>query len=73
MEKELERAVEFSAKSIELVNYYNIEGHDIQRDLQAFQQRNTYYVQNKSNSCRKLRVSLGESSDPVSTSNSSRL
>ena len=65
---EKERAVEFSAKSIELINYYNVEGHDIQGGLEAFQQKNTYYVQNKCNSCRKLRVTLGESSDPVSAS-----
>ena len=63
---EKERAVEFSAKSIELINYYNVEGHDIQGGLKAFQQKSTYYVQNKCNSCRKLRVTLGESSDPVS-------
>ena len=65
---EKERAVEFSAKSIELINYYNVEGCDVQGGLKAFQQRNTFYVQNKCNSCRKLRVTLGESSDPVSIS-----
>ena len=65
---EREKAVEFSARSIELINYYNVERHDTQRDLEVFQQRNTYYVQNKCNSCRKLRVALGESSHPVSSS-----
>ena len=64
---EKERIVEFSARYIELINHYNVEGHDIQRGLKAFQQKNTYYVQNKCNTCRKLRVSLSESSDPVST------
>lgn len=59
--------MEFSAKSIELINYYDVEGHDTQRGLKAFQQINTYYVQNKCNSCRKLRVTLGESSHSVST------
>ena len=65
---EKEKAVEFSARSVELINYCNVERHDTQRDLKVFQQRYTYYVQNKCNSCRKLRVALGESSHSVSSS-----
>ena len=66
--KAKDRAVRFSARNIQLINYYDVEGHDVHRGPKAFQQRSTYYVQNKSNSCKKVRVALSESSDPVSTS-----
>ena len=64
MERSTEE-VEFSVAKIELINYYDDEAHDVHRPGK-FQQKLTHYVQNRSNFSRKVRVSVTESSDPVS-------
>ena len=63
---QLQEQVEFSVNKIELINYYDDEAHDVHRPG-TFQQKLTYYVQNRCNFSRKVRVSVNESSDPVSS------
>lgn len=59
------RAVDFSVNKIELINYYDAEVHNSPYPG-IIEQKFTYYVQNKSNFTRKVRVAVNESSDPVS-------
>ena len=55
-------AIEFSVHKIGLINNYDSESHH----HGGFQQRMTYYVENKGNISAKVRVALSDSSDPVS-------
>ena len=52
-------SVEFSVPKVDLVNLYDDERTELK-------QKDTYYVQNRCSSSRKVRVALSKNSHPVS-------